>query len=185
METLNKTQLPTITRTELVNQLKPITKSTTIAIEYITDVSTSKTIKGVKQVQKHVRINNLYLNHDYTKKVINLTGDTSFTSYELKGKTRICGTLIQSDKTNEILLDGKILNSESVHLINYFHNNEIITEAEATAKELCAPSHFKVTENTTSGRGLVDIEDDFKMITLGINKIIYIKFLGNEYKVID
>lgn len=172
-----------ITTKQLFDMLVNVTKSTIVAVEYITDDTRSKQVKGLKQVQKQVKINNLYLNHKYEQKVQRLTGNEEFQAYELKGKTRISGTIIQSDKTLENLLDGKILNSESVKLINYFHNDKIITESEAVSLDLWAGAYYKPTEKTTSGRGSVSIEDDFKMITLGLSKIIWIKFEGTEYTI--
>jgi hypothetical protein len=184
MKTLNiNSENNVITTNQLFDMLVNVTKSTIVAVEYITDDTRSKQVKGLKQVQKQVKISNLYLNHKYENKVRNLTGNEEFQAYELKGKTRISGTIIQSDKSLENLLDGKILNSESVKLINLFHNNEIITESEAVAKDLWAGSYYKPTEKTTSGRGSVSIEDDFKMITLGLSKIIWIKFEGTEYTI--
>ena len=170
-----------ITTNELFDMLVNVTKSTIVAVEYITDDTRSKQVKGLKQVQKQVKISNLFLNHKYEQKVRNLIGNSEFEAHELKGKTRISSTIIQSDKTLDNLLDGKILNSESVKLINLFHNDKIITESEAVSLDLWAGSYYKPTEKTTSGRGSVAIEDDFKMITLGLSKIIKIKFEGIEY----
>jgi hypothetical protein len=172
-----------INSNKLFDMLVNVTKSTIVAVEYITDDTRSKQVKGLKQVQKQVKISNLYLNHKYENKVRNLTGNSEFEAHELKGKTRISSTIIQSDKTLDNLLDGKILNSESVKLINLFHNNEIITESEAVAKDLWANSFYNPTEKTTSGRGSVSVDDDFKMITLGLSKIIKIKFEGIEYTI--
>jgi hypothetical protein len=159
------------------------TKSESCSVEYITDHNESKTIKGQKQIQKQVKISNLFLNHKYEQKVRNLTGNESFEVHELKGKTRISSTIIQSDKSLEFMLDGKILNSESVKLINLFHNNEIITESEAVSLDLWAGAYYKETQKTTSGRGSVSVENDFKMITLSLSKIIRIKIGGFEYTI--
>ena len=179
METTTTTKV--LTNELIVSLLKDVTKSTIVSIEYIVDESQSRQKQGKKQLQKHVRINNLYLNHDYTKKVQKLSGDTTFQAYELKGKTRISSTLIESDNTKDILLDGKILNTESVKHLGYFHNGEPITQANAIAKDLFAPAYYSETEKTTSGRGLLTEEEDFQMITLGIKNIIYLKCFGEEY----
>ena len=165
----------------IVNLLKDCTKSTIVAVEYVTDESKSRTSGGKKQLQKRVKINNLYLNHDYTKKVQKLTDNKDFQANEMKGKTRISSTLIQSDKDKNILLDGKILNSESVTRLQLLHKGKDISELEAIGKNLFAPAYFDTNEKTTSGRGSVSIEDDFKMITLGITKIKYLKAFGIEY----
>jgi len=184
MKTLNiNSENNVITTNQLFDMLVNVTKSTIVAVEYITDDTRSKQVKGLKQVQKQVKISNLYLNHKYENKVRNLTNDDTFVAQELKGKTRISSTIIQSDKSLENLLDGKILNSESVKLINFFHNGNVITESEAVSLDLWAGAYYKPTEKTTSGRGSVSIEDDFKMITLGLSKIIKIKFQGIEYTI--
>ena len=172
-----------ITENELFNLLVNYKKSDVVSVEYITDDNRSKQIKGQKQVQKHVKINNLFLNHNYEQKVQRLTNDDTFVAHELKGKTRISSTIIQSDKSLEYMLDGKILNSESVKILDFYHNDKIITESEAVSLDLWAGSYYKPTEKTTSGRGSVAVEDDFKMITLSLSKIIRIKFKGIIHKI--
>lgn len=172
-----------LTTKQLFDLLVNRTKSETCKVEYITDHNESKQVKGAKQVQKQVLINNLFLNHKYENKVRNLTGNESFEAHELKGKTRISSTIIQSDKSGEFMLDGKILNSESVKVINLFHNDKIITESEAVSLDLWAGAYYKPKTQTTSGRGSVSIEDDFKMITLSLSKIIRIKIGGVEYTI--
>jgi hypothetical protein len=185
MKTLNiQTENNVINENQLFDMLVNRTKSETCKVRYITDHNLSKQVKGQKIIQKEVVINNLFLNHKYENKVRNLTGNSEFVANELKGKTRISSTIIQSDKSLENLLDGKILNSESVKLINLFHKGEIITESEAVSLDLWANSYYKPTEKITSGRGSVSIEDDFKMITLSLSKIIFIKIGGIEYTVI-
>ena len=49
METLIK---PTLSVNEIFNLLVNVTKSSVVSIEYITDDSRSKTVKGQKQMQK-------------------------------------------------------------------------------------------------------------------------------------
>ena len=182
METIIK---PTLTTNELFNMLVNHSKSDIVKIQYITDDTRSKQVKGEKQIQKEVLINSLYLNHKYEQKVQRLSGDTDFQAYEMKGKTRISSTIIQSDKSEEYMLDGKILNSESVKILNYFHKGEIITEAQAVANDLWANSYYNPTEKKTAGRGIVSEEKDFKMITLSLKKIKMIKFKGTEYIIQD
>jgi len=172
-----------LTTNQLYDLVVNRTKSESCSVEYITDHNESKQVKGIKQVQKQVKINNLFLNHKYEQKVQRLTNDTTFEAHELKGKTRISSTIIQSDKSLEYLLDGKILNSESVKLINLFHNDKIITESEAVSLDLWANSYYKPKTQTTSGRGSVSVDDDFKMITLSLSKIIRIKIGGVQYTI--
>ena len=177
----NSKKMNLLTDLKIVELLGNYTKSTAIAIEYVTDESQSRTIKGEKQLQKRVYIGNLFLNHNYTNKVQNLTDNKDFEAHEMKGKTRVSTTLIQSEKTGEILLDGKILKSESVKRLAFYHNGNEISEDKAKELNLFAPAYGQ-QKTTTSGRGSVAIEDDFRMITLGIAKITYIKFKGEEYQ---
>ena len=184
MNTLNiQTENNVITSNELFELVVNRKKSESCKVRYITDHNLSKTEKGLKKIQKEVVINNLFLNHKYEQKVRNLTGNSEFQAYELKGKIRISSTILQSEKSSEYLLDGKILNTESVKIINLFHKGEIITEAEAVSLDLWAGAYYKETEISTMGRGSVPIEDNFKMITLSLSKIIEIKIGGILYTI--
>jgi len=181
-----KNQL-TITVKQLAVILANITKSTVVSLTYFVDESKSKTIQGQKQVQKRVKVNNLYLNHNYTNKVQNLTGNTEFVAHELNGKVRICSTIIASQsKANfgKLMLDGKILHTESTKVLGYFHNG---LEIELNKKnptfgrfDLVAPS-FYAESSYTSGRGTVSEENDFRMITPFLDNIESIKIQGQEY----
>jgi hypothetical protein len=190
MENLVKNSQETIVKSEIIsvndllNLLLPITKSTVISIEYLVDVAESKTVKGQKQVQKLVRINNVYLNHDYTKKVQKLTGNSDFEAQPLKGKSRISSTILQSDKSGDYLLDGKVLYKESVNLLSYFHNGNEISKESAEELDLFAPAYYKPKEINTKGRGTVSEEDDFYIINTNLTKIMKIKVLGKEYRVL-
>lgn len=180
-----KTATPSkvITSTELLELLVNETKSTVCSIMYLVDDSRSKTVKGTKQVQKLVSINHVYLNHSYENKVKNLSGNTEFVAEEMKGKKRISSTIIQSLKTNEYMIDGKVLKKESATILAYFHNSKVITEAEAVAQELWTPSYYNPTPKTTMGRGTVSEEDDFGIINTYLNRIVQIKFKGIEYDI--
>jgi hypothetical protein len=130
---LNQQPISVANFTELV---KDFTRSTAVSMTYFVDDSRSRVVKGTKQVQKLVRVKNAYINHNYTNKVINLTGETEFKAEEMKGKERVTTTLIRSLKTGEMMLDAKILKTEAVELLGYFHNGNPITEAEALALDL-------------------------------------------------
>lgn len=187
-QTVNSTI--TVTSMELAEILSSVTKSTICNVTYMVDESKSKTVGGKKQVQKRVNIANLYLNQNYGKKVNNILSQKQgvqepFVPQELKGKERINTVLVASLKTGKILLDGKVLFSESRTLLGYFHNGiEIVASKNDATKNshLFAPSFYK--ESTyTSGRGSIDKENDFTMITLGLDNIETIKFQGQWYKV--
>jgi len=177
-EVLNQQPISVANFTELI---KDFTKSTTISMTYFVDDSRSRVVKGEKQVQKLVRVKNAYINHNYTNKVIKLSGETEFKAEEMKGKERVSTTIIRSLKTGEMMLDAKILKTEAVELLGYFHNGKEITEAEAILMGLWTDSYFNPTPKKTAGRGLVAVEDDFRMITPYISRITLIKFNGTEY----
>jgi len=172
---------------QLAVLLANITKSTVISLTYFVDESKSKTVQGKKQVQKRVKINNLYLNHNYTNKVNNLNGTIDFVAHELNGKERVCSTIISSlSKANygRLMLDGKILVTESVKNLGYFHNGLPIelnkNNPTFGRTDLVAPS-FYVKSTYTSGRNTVSEENDFRMITPFLDNIESIKVLGQEY----
>lgn len=175
--------MTTLTIQELADKLISITRSTVVSVTYVVDDSRSRTSIGKKAIQKKVAITHLYLNHDYKNKVINLTGDDSFQAFEMKGKTRISNTLVKSDKTEELLLDGKILNSCNVKIVEFYHNGKVISAEEAKKQDLWTPAYYREVEVSTAGRGLVSDEKNFKMITLGLNKIETIKISGVVYTI--
>lgn len=181
METAVLIQQP-ISVENFKNLVIDFTRSCGVSLTYFVDDSRSRTIKGNKQVQKLVEIsNNAYFNHNYEKKIINLTGRIDFKAEPLKGKTRITSTILQSNKTSEFMLDIKVLRTEKITLLGYFYNGKEITEAEAISMDLWTDSYYNPTPKKTAGRGLVDEEDDFNMITPYISRILKIKFNGTEY----
>lgn len=177
----------TISVKQLAILLANITKSTVVSLTYFVDESKSRTINGQKQVQKRVKVNNLYLNHNYTNKVQNLTGNTEFVAHELNGKERICSTIIASQsKANfgKLMLDGKILHTESTKVLGYFHNGLEIelnkNDRNVGRNDLVAPSFYEKS-TYTSGRNTVSEENDFRMITPFLDNIETIKIQGQEY----
>lgn len=173
-----------ITVEGLAKVLKEITKSTVCNVIYLVDDSRSRTIKGEKQVQKLVNITHVYLNHDYTNKVNNLNGTDNFVAQPLKGKTRICSTLLKSDKTGAFMIDGKVLKSEASKVLGYFHKGDNITEKEAEFMQLWANSYYNPKPKTTMGRGSVNAEDDFRIINTYLTRIKAIKLAGQWYNVL-
>lgn len=182
---INEVANQVINPTQLAEILKGITRSTFCHVIYMVDDQRSKTIKGQKQVQKLVKISHVALNHNYANKVIKLSGDTAFVAEEMKGKTRLCSTLIQSDKTQELMIDGKVLNSEVAKVLGYFHNGNPITEIEAVSQDLWAGSYYNPTEPKTMGRGIVSEEDNFRIINTYLSRIKQIKLEGQWYDIAE
>ena len=170
---------------KLVDMLKNTTKSTVCHLVYLVDDSRSKMVKGEKQIQKLVEITHVYLNHNYTNKVKNLTGNETFASKPLEdfGKTRICSTIVANIKTGALMIDGKVLNSQTSKVLAYYHNGIEITAKEGETKELWANSYYNPTEQTTKGRGTVSSEDDFYIINTYLTRIKHIKLDGNWYTI--
>lgn len=178
-----------INEKQLAVLLATITTSTVVSLTYFVDESKSRTVKGEKLVQKRVKVNNLYLNHNYANKVNNLNGTTDFEAQELNGKERLCSTIIISkSKANfgKLMLDGKILNNESVHNLGYFHNGKEIELNKNNPTfgrvDLVAPSFYQKS-TYTSGRGTVSEENDFRMITPFLSNIESIKVKGQLYTI--
>jgi hypothetical protein len=189
ISTATANNVKTINTKQLGAILSTITKSTTISLTYFVDESKSRQIGGAKQVQKRVKVNNLYLNHNYTNKVNNLNGTTEFVAQELKGKERICSTLLASTSTKnygKVMLDGKILKTESTKVLGYFHNGKEINlnknDNTFGRTDLVSPS-FYVKSTYTSGRGSVSVENDFRMITPYLSNIESVKIQGQQYVV--
>jgi hypothetical protein len=68
----------------------------------------------------------VYLNHDYTNKVINKTGNEEFVAEEMKGKPNKWDNL--PTKTKEFMMMGKVLYSEAANRIGFLHNGIKIAE---------------------------------------------------------
>ena len=173
----------TVTANELATILKGITKSTVCNITYTVDESQSKTVAKVKQLQKKVTITHVYLNHKYANKVNNLNASTDFVAKSLEdyGKFRISSTLIGAIKSGNVMIDGKVLNSETIKSIQYFHLGAEISKEEAIAKELFTPAYFKA--KPTKGRGTVSAENDFGIINTSLSKIDSITIAKQVYEV--
>ena len=174
-----------VTATQLEAILKGITKSTVCNITYTVDESQSKTVAKVKQLQKQVTITHVYLNHKYQNKVNNLNETTDFVARPLEdfGKFRISSTLIGAIKSGNVMIDGKVLNKESIKSVQYFHLGNKITKEEAIAKGLFTPAFFK--PKATKGRGTVSVENDFSIINTSLKKIDQITIDKQVYKVVS
>jgi hypothetical protein len=176
----------TISVKELANLLKKETRSNVLNVTYLVDETLSKQVKKVHQIQKLVNISHVYINHDYQNKVRNLTG-LEFEAKNLLdyGRRRICTTLLQAIKTEEFILDGIVLNNESIQSITYFHKGTEITKKQAEELDLFAPRYYNPTEEKTKGRGTVSKEDNFGMCQPYLKRIKLLKMNKITYEIID
>lgn len=172
---------------QLAEILKATTRSTIISMAYCVDDRRSKSSKGKYMVQKVVEITTAFLNHDYTQKVKRLSMKTKFVAQPLKGKERVCGTLLRSlSKANNglLMIDAVVLKSNKAKVLGYVHNGDIISEANALAKDLWANSYFAEPKVYTKGRGLVSEEDDFAIVNTFLHNIKAIKIGGKAYEIV-
>jgi len=175
-----------ISSKELANLLSKETRSNVLNVTYLVDEPLSKQVKKVYQVQKLVNITHVYINHDYQQKVRNLTGE-EFEAESLSkyGRIRICSTLLQAIKTEEYILDGIVLNEQSIQSIRYFHKGTEITKLEAEKMDLFAPRYYNPSEEKTKGRGKVSKEDNFGMCQPYFKRIKLLKMNKVIYEIID
>lgn len=175
-----------ISRNEFVDMLKK-TKGTTFAsITYFIDESKSKTINKKKVLQKSVTTN-VTLNSDYEKKVnrVMLKQDdpANFKAFEMKGKEQVfpgCRCIVKNAK-DEFMLNC-VIEHNTNKVTKYFFNGLPITIDEAIKQDLFTPSFF--APKTTAGRGTVDDENDFSVITPKIENIKCATLNSTEYIII-
>lgn len=178
----------TMTRKALVDFIRMIKGVTFASITYKTDESKSRTIAGKKALQKEVTVN-VTLNADYTAKVNRIIenkqdGTPDFEAVEMKGKKLSfddCRSIVENEKGNKMLYCFKEHNAKSQ--TTYFHNDCVISFEKAKEKDLFAPSFF--AETKTAGRGEVEADNDFKVFTIGFDKIKRITIKGQEYFIED
>ena len=179
-----------VTAAQLAAIVQPVTRSQMITIIYEGAHRFSREVKKVKPLTAVTKVVNAYLNHDYGNKVRNLTGSTEFQSYEMKGKSRLSSTVVQSDKTGELLLDykGLLINDPTkgtrFETLSLKYNGVEISYGDAVKNGYFQPAMFKENETQTSGRGLVEKDQDFRMFTLGFDKIQRLIMDGVEYIVV-
>ena len=168
-----------VTVAELVELIKPITKSTFIGLCYTVDESYSRMRGGRKMLQKTVCVN-ATLNHDYQTKVQKLTGNNEFVANPLKGKTKVSNTVLLSDKTGKAMLYATILKNAKRET-TYFHEGIEISREDAVKRDMFAPSYFK--PRPTKGRGTVAEEDNFDLISPYFSNLNWVRVNGVEYQV--
>ena len=180
-----------VTAAQLAAIVQPQTRSQMITIIYEGAHRFSREVKKVKPLTAVTKVVNAYLNHDYGNKVRNLTGNTEFQSEELRGKSRLSSTVVQSDKSGELLLDykGLLINHPTkgtrFETLSLKYNGVEISVEEAEKRDLFQPAYYAPKDETqTSGRGLVDKDQDFRMFTLAFNKIQKLVMDGVEYIVV-
>jgi hypothetical protein len=175
-----------LTVNELAENLKQIKGVTFANVTYIVDLAESKTLKGVKMVQKQTTLN-ITIGASYEAKVNRIQENkqdevANFVAMPLKGKTHIGGGLMQSDVSGEFLLNAQVEN-HSGSTTTYFVDGFERTVDELIELDVLTPSFFKKKESTM-GRGAVNPENNFGVITPKLSAIQSIKLFGEEFKII-
>jgi hypothetical protein len=178
-------KIVTISEADFVALIKDFKKSCMLNIIYLVDDNRSKTVKGKKQIQKLVQIFRAYINHDYTKKVEKLT-EQKFVPLPRKGKKRISNTLLESEKTGDLILSAKTLaNDKCTKTIAIFtKEGKKITHKEGEILDLWTNSYYNPKPKKTAGRGTVAKKDDFHFCEPYIKNLKFVKFLGTWYKIV-
>jgi hypothetical protein len=103
----------------------------------------------------------------------------------MKGKTYPFGynVPIVENKAQEKMLI-LVLEHNVVPFTILYHEGKPIDRKKAEEADMFAPAYFKPKEPTI-GRGLIEAENDFKFLTVGIQRIIKIRLNGVVFKIVD
>jgi len=178
----------TISRAELRAMLFKFQGVTFSHLVAFTDEYGSRVVKGNRQLQK-LTFRNITIGSDYTKRVnrrLEKQGDeVGFESQEMAGKTFVegssCLAFMNKNTAKEYLVCDQEKNAKT--RITYFHQGKKISKEQAIAQNLFAPSFF--AEKSTAGRGLVDEENNFFRLTIGLENIIAITLHKVHYIIED
>ena len=174
-----------ISQQQLANMLKELKGTTFATIEYFVDESKSRVIAGKKQVQKLVRVN-VTLGSNYENKVNKIATvkqdmEVNFESQAMIGKSFVGGCLIKADKSGDLMLYATI-EKNAKRQTTYFHKGIPHTVEQLKPLDVLAPSFF--AEKPTMGRGLVEKENDFALISPKLSNIKYIKTNKMEFEIL-
>ena len=168
--------MATISRTELVEILKRVKGATFASVTYVTDESKSKTVNKKKLIQKEV-VTNITLNANYEAKVNRIAEQKQGQKVEFKASSLIgreyafknCKTILKSTKNGDLMINAMVENNHKPKT-TYFHEGVEISREEMIKQNLVTPS-FTKPKTSTSGRGLIKAENDFKIINTKLDKI--------------
>ena len=185
IQSLADQKIVNISENDFVNLVKDFKRSCMVNIIYLVDDTRSKTINKEKQIQKLVQVVRVYLNHDYTKKVEKLT-QQKFVPLPRKGKIQLTNTIVQSVKTGDLMLSGKILANDNCRttIAIFTKEGKKITHKEGENLNLWTNSYYNPKPKKTAGRGTVTKKDDFHFCEPKFSNIKFIKFEKQWYKIV-
>lgn len=177
----------TINRTELKDLLIASKGANFVNLVYFVDESKSKTVGGQKQVQKLVKTN-VTIGSSYEKKVNRIKEnkqgeEATFEALAPKGKMFFANNILTDIKTESKFYLNAIIENGTKRNTTYYHNGIKTTREEIIANDLVTPSFTK--PKPTSGRGEVNRENDFSVITPNLDNIVALNMNKEKYVVID
>lgn len=188
-----------ITTAQLAQILSEVKGTTYASVLYFVDESKSRQVKGTKLVRK-LTFASVTLGSDYAKKVnriqTNKQGveDANFEAQKMSGRTVIHPCIVQSDKTGILGMYGIIENHNLKHVRRkmFFDGklwdtkeleNAHFADIAKGGKGMFAPAYFN--EVVTMGRGSVDKDNNFGIVTPFLTNIRKIKLNKQVYKVVE
>jgi len=176
-----------ITVSELKTLLSNVKGANFVNLVYLVDESKSKTVKGNKLVQKLVKTN-VTIGSSYENKVNriletkqNETAD--FVAQAPKGKMFFAKNILTDVKTESKFYLSAIIENTTKRSTTYYHQNKKVTRAEIITMDLVTPAFTK--PKSVSGRGSVNVENDFSVITPNIENIVAINMNKEKYVVLE
>lgn len=158
---------------------------------YKNDFALSKTVNKQKLMQK-ITETRITLGSDYSSKIQRIevkqgAESSNFEAQKMNGKSYTNGKenpVVHADKNESFRMLVMIVEHGVKSNTTYLHNGNVITLDQAKELDLLTPAFYNPKETTTSGRGIVREENDFKFNTLGFDKIIQITINKTDYIVI-
>jgi len=177
--------IETLTQDQFVSYLLNFKGATFAQLTYFVDESKSRTKQGRKLVQKMVTTN-VTIGANYEAKVNRILENKqgtegTFEAQGMKGKIALSSALLQSEKDGEFMLYATIENHAKRETVYYFEG-EIKTVSELKLLDVLAPAFFAPSD--TKGRGAIDKENDFALISPKLKNIISIKMNKIEYRIV-
>jgi len=185
---------------QLINLLKDCNfNSKLVSLIYFGDYAKSRQKNGLKTLKK-ASYNRVFVGHNYQNKVnarlkkqANDKGIDfeQFKAQKANGLEKVSDLLFKNKKGQYRLRayhgheNSKGIERASKTINLGFYESvsfQPISEAEATERNLFAPSHFK-ENNYVSGRGALTENDDFKVCNYSLENIAKIVLNGNVYTI--
>lgn len=191
--------MKTINQVQLIELLKGVKGTTFASILYFVDESKSVTDKGEKIVKK-LTFTPVTLGSNYSNKVYNVMTkkqgadeNFEFEAKKMSGRSLICPTIVQSDRSGVLGIYGIVENhvSKKAKRTKFFYDGKFYSRKELEKldaklkkkgeKGILTKGYF--TAPSTAGQGQIKEENNFGIITTHLTNIRKIKLNGEVYRV--